>query len=115
MLVLASNGSEYFKQHPHFTGGRYCAPFIGFIALEPTPTRVSVGNQDIEEKWCTCIEKKPLVAEKGIMHMKTNPGTRSVGRVSKKDEDHICMYRVLSWKHFFGSWKYGLYQLYMQG
>jgi hypothetical protein len=53
-----------------------------------------VGNQDIEEKWCTCIEKKPLVAEKGIMHMKTKPGTRSVGRVPKKDEDHLCMYRV---------------------
>ena len=26
--------------------------------------------------------------------MKTKPGTRSVGQVPKKDDDHICMYRV---------------------
>ena len=75
-------------------GVLYSAPLIGIITLDPTPTRVSVGNQDIVEKWGAWIEKNPLVAEKGIMHMKTNPGTRSVGRVSKKDEDHICMYGV---------------------
>ena len=52
---------------------------------------VSVGRQDIEEKLCTWIETNQLVAEKEIMQMKTMPGPRSVERVPKEDEGHICI------------------------
>ena len=94
VLVLTSDDSEHFKQYPNFAGGLYSAPLIGIIVLDPTLTTVSMGNQDIKENWCTWIEKNPLEIEKGIIHVKTKSGTRSVGRVPKDDEDHVFMYRV---------------------
>ena len=72
----------------------YSTLLIGIFTLDPTTTRVSVGNQDKKEKWCKWMEKNPSVSEEGMMHMKTKTGSPLVGRVSKKDEDHMFMYTV---------------------
>jgi len=94
VLVLATDGADYFKDHPHFAGGGpHSSPLIGVISLDPQPAVVSVGA-GIEEKWGAWIEKHPTMAEKGFAHMKSRPGGRAGARAPRKSEDTIFMYPV---------------------
>ena len=93
VLVLATDGAQYFEEHPSYAGGRYTAPLIGVIALDPVPDIVQVGT-GVDEKWQTWIEKHPDIAEKGIWHMKSKPSRCSGSRVPRKAEDNIFFYRV---------------------
>ena len=58
VLVLATDGAEYFKDHPHYAGGAHSSPLIGVISLDPKPAVASVGA-DIQEKWDSWIQKHP--------------------------------------------------------
>ncbi len=93
VLVLTTDGTEYFKDHPYSEGGVHNSPLIGVISLDPKPAVVSVGA-DIEEKWGVWIEKHPTMTEKGIDHMKSRPGGPSVVRVPRKASDTIFTYPV---------------------
>jgi hypothetical protein len=93
VLVLVTDGAEYFKDHPEYAGGAYSFPLIGVIALDSVPEVMHVGT-GIDNKWNTWIEKHRTIAQKGICHMKSRPGGRSGSRVPRKEEDIIFMYRV---------------------
>ena len=50
VLVLATDGAEYFKDHPQYAGGAYSARLIGVSSLDPVPEVVRVGT-GIDQKW----------------------------------------------------------------
>jgi len=43
VLILATDGTEYFKDHTEYAGGAFSSPLIEIIALDPVPEVVHVG------------------------------------------------------------------------
>jgi hypothetical protein len=83
VLVLVTDGDEYFKDHPQYVDGVYSSPLIGVMSLELIPEVLCVGT-GIEQKWDTWIQKYRTIVEKCICHMKSRPDGRSESRVPEK-------------------------------
>jgi hypothetical protein len=55
VLVLVTDGAEYFKDHPEYAGGAYSFPLIGVIALDSVP-EVMPGSHEKRKILSSCIE-----------------------------------------------------------